>query len=393
MADCQAVTDAAVAEDAACAPVQGRSRGRGDRSPSCFYGTLPRCSLTRTYVLDILLLLFPVLDYVISRERHSDGFPHVHFFVRLTVCMPIKDFAEVLRSHIESGALNVLTCKNVARVISYITKEDTEPLYNVSLSQLHFNVQLHKWLLSTRRLSFNDFPIRDSFVVRHKYCYKYIKEAFIDFHGRLRLGCPMYCRESYEGWYNDVVSWYNDWFLNKWVAKKRQLYLYGHSNIGKSTCINKVLNGMRIFYPDYGLFAFGDLNDNYDIIVFEEFDSSLYNMGIVKRLIEGADVRISVKSSLGRVIHWRKPVVFVSNELPGHDQSFLNRLKVVEAVGEFWREVRVTLVKPEVPGEEEAADVIEISSDEAEDDTETPPSNSLSCSAAEIFAEDFEEDF
>ena len=46
-----------------------------------------------------------------------------------------------------------------------------------------------------------------------------------------------------QNWRYYVVVWWNSWVNGGWSHKKKQLYLHGPSNTGKTTFINHVLLG------------------------------------------------------------------------------------------------------------------------------------------------------
>lgn len=42
-------------------------------------------------------------------------------------------------------------------------------------------------------------------------------------------------------WRDRAVDWYNDWVMNGHLRKKKQLYVYGPSNSGKTTFFDLLL--------------------------------------------------------------------------------------------------------------------------------------------------------
>lgn len=348
-----------------------------------FFLTLVRSALpSRESVLEFLCNLLPVIYYAIGLEKHHDGSNHYHVFIELSVSMTLTDLTPVLISHC---ACNVQSVRNRRSVLHYLSKEDANTLHNVSDSSLHVNYRIHKWLKRTRT-----FSLLDPFVMSlGPSYYKYLEAMFLENQSRkcTNTWVPITC--AYIGWYLAVAEWLNDFMLTRYCHKKKQLFLWGESNIGKTSCVRCVTSGLRVYTPDIGSFAFGDLTlDYYDIIVFEEFEFSNYNESTLKRLLEGDTVRLAIKGRVGRVLKWQKPIIMVSNHCPSGYPWFLNRVKVVEAVGPFWCEDRVPMVKSEIQREETVD--LTISSEEEDN---VPPSSvassycseSPSCSSSSFY--------
>lgn len=83
--------------------------------------TFPHCPLSKDTILNELnsKLQGELLDYVISKELHSNGEPHIHIYLRLKRTKNIKNphFYDILGHHGKYQAV-----KSVKNVINYITK-------------------------------------------------------------------------------------------------------------------------------------------------------------------------------------------------------------------------------------------------------------------------------
>lgn len=140
-------------------------------------------------------------------------------------------------------------------------------------------------------------------------------------------------------WLCAVVFWWNDWvdILDRGVVikKRKQLYLYGDTNVGKSTVIEKCIgqNYMKFcFYPGVGKFCMQGFNQYvHKAIIFEEFNVEYYPLNMLKRLLEGRDYAYPVKCYPDQVFKFVGPVIFVSNNgIEGcKDNAFLSRLQIV----------------------------------------------------------------
>jgi hypothetical protein len=248
--------------------------------------------------------------------------------------------------------------------LKYITKEDDEPLYNVCVSKLNFRARAIEWGKKTEV-----FSILDPFVMEHKHMYKFMKEL----HGEIRkkfhrvgsTGRLRRVEEEWSGWQGEVVQWWNDRI--KFGKSARALYLYGVAGSGKSTVVESLVKGLRVYSPVNGQFFCGDYVVC-DVVVFEEFcwDRYQFNLPQLKRLLEGRYFSVDVKCSCSKQVLIDVPVILVSNYAPKEDPAFTRRFRVVEASVPFWCGERALVreIKEEVVSEGE--DVIDLCSSEDE---------------------------
>lgn len=105
----------------------------------------------------------------------------------------------------------------------------------------------------------------DPFVVQHRFCYRFLERYFLDyskkkkiiqFRGLRKYDCVIYCN-----WMKEVVNWWNgmvDWVdMGTPGFKRRQLYTWGGTTVGKSTLVEKLVsrhNMLYVFYPGVGKF-------------------------------------------------------------------------------------------------------------------------------------------
>jgi len=52
---------------------------------------------------------------------------------------------------------------------------------------------------------------------------------------------PFRVFKKFNNWRDDVITWLEDWVVNGYSHKKKQLYLHGESNTGKSSFINHLM--------------------------------------------------------------------------------------------------------------------------------------------------------
>lgn len=134
------------------------------------------------------------------------------------------------------------------------------------------------------------------------------------------IGYRHYYGQVYAGWHDAVVTWYNEWcfILNeKKNCIRKQLYLSGPTNVGKSTVIEKLIgksNLKFVFYPGVGNFFMQGFDPSYHkFIVFEEFDVDFYPINMLKRLLECKTFAYPVKCQADLVMKFYGPIIMVSN--------------------------------------------------------------------------------
>lgn len=129
----------------------------------------------------------------------------------------------------------------------------------------------------------------------------------------------------------EVVGWINDNIVGfpKREHKRKQLFLWGASNLGKSYWATELLpkfarvyHGRNQWWPDYS-------DDRYDVIVFNEF-SGMIPLTTLNLLAEGSQVHIEAKNSSS----WKRknlPMIICSNRPFG--EIYINKdLQTIEAL-------------------------------------------------------------
>lgn len=287
----------------------------------------------KEHFIETVLSSWSVVEYCCTEEPFAKGnSTHIHCYLKLSVPKKLVD----VRTDIEflfgtiSGTFDVQACRSRKTVLIYITKFDPCPITNCNESSLSFNVRLYRWADRTNKLDYTD-----PFLVNNWSRIKFIEKYFQSFQAkRVKVHCLSECHLSYNGWAGRVVRWYNKAFRSTQVRKK-QLYLFGDTNIGKSTLIEKVLSKKQHVYMPYcSEFGFGGYDSRiHKVILFEEFEWSRWRQfaSILKRIVEGRPVTVNVKNRPGMTIIHRGLVIFVSNEFSIGDEALLSRLDVVHA--------------------------------------------------------------
>lgn len=179
-------------------------------------------------------------------------------------------------------------CRSKRNALRYCSKEDLKLYTNCKASDLHINYRLHKWASSV-----SSFKFTDPFVVEHRHQYNFLKKYFED-HKKMNVtdfdGYRLFCGRQYNGWHEDVCNWWNEWMRilmdGKKVIKRKQLFLFGPTNIGKTSVWENLVgkkNMKFVFYPGVGNFFMQGFDLSYHkFIVFEEFDVDFYPTHMVK---------------------------------------------------------------------------------------------------------------
>lgn len=276
-----------------------------------------------------------LLEYCICVEDYKDSTgKHIHCYLK-TEKEYYLDFlrAKFVQRFKDVRTLDLQPCKRSIDWLRYITKEDADPLTNMRSSQFNFYYHLVHF---ARRSSSSVIDVTDPFVVKNWQKLKLIERFVYEY--RLKdQGIPVLRKYDKPfiafSWAWQVVNWYNRNYENKEV-RKNQLYLWGDTNIGKSTLIEEIIRGANVCQPFPSEFGFsGYLPGRTQVILFEEFEWSVWRPFnyILKRIVEGRRVEVNVKGKPPMLIEHRGLVIFVSNENNVSDEALISRLIMVRA--------------------------------------------------------------
>lgn len=292
---------------------------------------------------------------------------HLHAFLEFDNDILLADMNDYVRACLDGLHFDLQACRSKKTVLKYITKEDRVPLYNCKMSMLHFNYRSYVWAKYAKR-----FSCEDPFVQEHRFCYKYLERLFADVKCVEMGQCvlkPLSYFSTY--WTFQCVKWWNE-KICKSVHKSKQLFLYGNSNVGKTTFVELLIGRVNlkyVFYPGVGKFFMQGYREGFHkIIVFEEFNGKFHCMSMLKRLVEGKMYAYPVKCGADALIQFKGPIMFVSNyDYEEADDAMKNRLLFVSADEAFWEVAEKVLPKEENAYTfEEEVQVCEISDEEEE---------------------------
>jgi len=287
-----------------------------------FFLTFPQVNVSRALALSNLKTHFShkLKGAIVAQEHHADGSLHLHILVFLSEKLRTRDstyFDFVCAKH---GSYE--TIKRVSSALSYVQKEDKEPLIfgdipsgnsaltrsksdaaaemiqsGCSLSQLA--KEMPGYFLS------NQEKIRkfQSFCIEQK-----LNESLARLQEPLRDLDPM-------GELSPIVAWLNTNLFSKRKFKQLQLYLYGPPNSGKTSLILRLSKYFRIYHIPNGedFYDFFE-NDKYDLAVLDEFraDKTIQWMNA---WLQGSEMNIRQKGSQCLKVQ-NIPTIILSNFTP-----------------------------------------------------------------------------
>lgn len=304
-----------------------------------------------------------LITYCCAVERSQSSLHvsnHLHCFLEFSEPILINDLRVFIESTFKDfyTTLDLQACRSKRNILKYITKEDNEPYFNCSASKLNFYYQVHNWARNTKYFCFDD-----PFVVQHKNQYNYLSKVFKSIKQRAvgqSFSGFKYVYDVNLGWPYEAAMVWNDMLHKHGIKKRKVLYLWGSSNTGKTSLIERFIgyeNLRFVFYPGVGKFFLQDYNPLiHKVIVFEEFNIQFYPSSMLKRLLEGRSYAYPVKCSSDINIVHKGPIVFISNFFDINDDALLNRLVVINAEIPYW-----TLPMGKVP-KVEVEETIEITS-------------------------------
>lgn len=242
--------------------------------------------------------------------------------------------------------LDIQPCRSKRSCLKYVSKEDCHLLTNVKTSLLHFNYQCFMWASSTSK-----FDCTDSFVVSHCFQYHFLERYLQDFQKRnLKFfsGLRKYEGQCFDSWMLQCVEWFKNVVYsidkNLKIYKRKQLFIYGPTNVGKSSLIEKLIgkcNMKYVYYPGVGKFFMQTFDPFFHkVVIFEEFNYRFYQPSFLKRLLENRVYSYPVKCSSDNIFAFNGPIIFVSNEDIRdvcQDEALLGRLLIVNAYCQFWQ--------------------------------------------------------
>nr|UOF76962.1 rep protein [Cressdnaviricota sp.]UOF79165.1 rep protein [Cressdnaviricota sp.]UOF81669.1 rep protein [Cressdnaviricota sp.]UOF82586.1 rep protein [Cressdnaviricota sp.]UOF82848.1 rep protein [Cressdnaviricota sp.] len=333
--------------------------------------TFPQCTTTKESALERILGYAEwKVDYaIVASEKHKDGSPHLHCVVALkerfkTLNASFADFVGGTHGNYQS-------VRSVKSVLAYVTKENNFVAHGVDVKELQRGLvgKLDSIALMVRdglpvqeiaqqhpgSTMINFKKIQDWRTIQEMWKIKSTKIPWTGFHVMEKYSYPV----------RQIVKWMNENICCQRKFKQTQLMIVGPKNTGKTSLIEALNKWLRIYYIPFEDFYDFYYDDQYDIVVFDEFKAQK-TIQWLNLFLQGAPMNIRKKGSQYMKMK-NLPVIILSNYLledayKNSDEEKLetlrSRLEIVE-VQEFididWEEFNT----PRVEEESQVMEIIE----------------------------------
>jgi len=119
-------------------------------------------------------------------------------------------------------------------------------------------------------------------------------------------------------WFQQLREWFNGWYVDgnpSWRFKKPHAALVGPPNAGKTSAARYLCADLRAFTPSSNPnFCLSGLNnEDYDIIIWDDFELTSCNRRLLLCLMQGDVSSIDIKCNQAYSITWQKPIIFTTN--------------------------------------------------------------------------------
>lgn len=313
--------------------------------------TYPQCDLTRQLVLDAIRSAVGdnYCGAIIALERHADGNPHIHAYLRLH---KPRRFTVPTVFDIDGFHPNIQGLRSPKHWVLYVQKEDTDCLVDGDVGSFLDGTGPKQRVTDaiTARLDagatpneiYAEFP---GFYLMNKRKIDELSQWIVS--KRLNTGKrdwsdalaylidarqhPMAPDTQLE-----VAEWLIDNVQAERKLRQKQLWLTGPPGSGKTTLVMELEKFLKVYWVPMDCNGFFDgFTDDYDLICFDEMKSQ-FKLTLLNQMICGGPVRLNLKGST--VLKTKNvPVVFLSNYGPAaayktmspQFEAFLDRLTVV----------------------------------------------------------------
>lgn len=298
--------------------------------------TFPQCAVTKEQAMEELKGKFKegLLGCLIAQEKHQDGTPHLHIFVRLAKALSTRDrkfFDFVCKKH---G--NYLTVRSQYGVYNYLTKSDPTPLSHGSVLKPGSAVAKAQSAQKRKRAEDGGNPKQSkaskvasdllsgasivSIMRQDPGYYLLNKKKIEEFASMASLWNlkelkPKWTPINYQGMdqsTKELAEWLNQNIGVTRYFRQEQLYLCGPKQTYKSTLM-RLLNQFLMIYDIPKGEDFYDLYEDglYDLAVIDEFKANK-SLQWLNEWLQGGDMNIRKK---GAQYYKRKniPTVIMSN--------------------------------------------------------------------------------
>lgn len=277
-----------------------------------FFLTYDKCPLEKSRMLELLLLnTHADFDgYCISREKHKDGQFHLHVYLRFPNKKNIRsDKAFDVKEGVKNYHCNIQACRGVKNVLSYIQKDDTAPLTNLTQDELRglspWEI-IHKSHSSEFLEAVGKFDPRALYVshsnIMSAYEWKKSKEQN-----------PV----SYESKWS-ITDYKTPQELLRWrhqIGRKTRcilLIILGPPNTGKTSMVRSI--GKHVYIRNmWNMKKF--INTDYEYVVLDDMELSSFNPLFYRSILLGDGEQDCSDKYMKKhtIVSHGKPCVLISN--------------------------------------------------------------------------------
>ena len=359
-----------------------------NRKSRLFAVTAPYTTLEKSFVFESLEDI--CFRFCVSEEKHYDGTFHHHIYMRTIELLSLREVKQIIGVVYDTivicddnddrydaadddidedfvGNIHVSKVRSEHTYLKYITKQDSHPLLkNIDTKKLSFFYRAIQWAKNTQK-----YEAADPFVLGNPQFYNLLKQVHASVHStnNIQQREPIRAltqadlddieREDNERvtdnnqlvelneWKQKIISWWNDWAVNGFHEKKKQLYLWGPSNTGKTRFIRQILSRgiqvrnqqqntnrdqqpqatcdryayeQHIFSPTPHDFKYSWQEFDprvHSVMKIDEFCINEYNVNDFKKALEGESIVSNNKGVSARRTRLQMPMIVISNhDLP-----------------------------------------------------------------------------
>lgn len=304
----------------------------------CAFLTFSRDDTTRLLVIARAQAKWPTLDWiVVARETHNlepvldaqlviqTPF-HLHVLLHWSAKKHFRtatwaDFLGQNHPNIKIAP----TPKDQARIMTYITKEDTTPeewptstIIDVIAATAPKSVQISRMIHAHLPLSEIDRAIPGFLVLHLPAVQRYQEFVRANELAIEPLERPAILTSSADPAVISIAEWCTDAITIAAARpfKSAQLWVTAQSNFGKSMLFDILSTSFRVYTPSMNSDFWPNYRDDaYDVVIWDEFSGSHCKFQFLNRLLEGRQVRMKYYGS--QVIKNKNiPCVILSNKSP-----------------------------------------------------------------------------
>lgn len=268
-----------------------------------FFLTYPQCPLSKEVLLYELQQKVDIKDYVICRELHETGEPHLHAYIKTTRKYNFKkqDCFDVLSIH---G--NYQACRSPAAVMKYVEK-DGDYITNITIKTKG------EWS-KAMEIARQDAPEALSYIQDH-----YPRDYFLHSDAITRTVTVLSAKPTIPKYENFKMP--DE--LKFWDRSKQCLFIHGESGLGKTEFSKWLLGSCYLCSELDAIKEFDPLI--HKGIIFDDITLGLLPKESVLSLIDLENTRQVKCRYRNAVIPAGTPRIITSNSPPTHVAEWWNR--------------------------------------------------------------------